>query len=66
MSVSEERANPLIRAGGIACMALCADKLDAMELLKFLELLKLVVIGCLGLVALWFMADWSQWPTGIR
>jgi len=41
-------------------------KLDAMELLKFLELLKWAMIGCLGLVALWFMADWSQRPTGIR
>jgi hypothetical protein len=37
-----------------------------MELLKFLELLKWAVIGCLGLAALWFMADWSQWLTGIK
>ncbi len=37
-----------------------------MELLKFLELLKWAAIGCLGLAALWFTANWSQWPIGAK
>jgi hypothetical protein len=37
-----------------------------MELLKFLERLKGAVIVSVGLAALWFMADWSHWPIGLK